>query len=72
MVNLPNVDFTYGEWVTFRIELDTSEPAHVYRYFINGVEVDTRYLQGTQQIISQVLLESFNFGANTFARPRNR
>ena len=23
MVNLPGVDFTYGEWVTFRIELDT-------------------------------------------------
>ena len=27
MVNLPGVDFTYGEWVTFRIEVDTSEPA---------------------------------------------
>ena len=28
MVNLPNVDFTYGEWVTFRIEVDPNEPAY--------------------------------------------
>ena len=66
MVNLPNVAFTYGEWVTFRIELDTSDPAHVYRYFINGVEVYHEVSAGDAAVISQVLLESFNFGANTF------
>ena len=65
LVPLPGVAFNYGEWVTFRIELDTSQPAHVYRYFINGVQVD-EVSAGDATEITQVLLESFNFGANTF------
>ena len=63
MVNLPNVDFTYGEWVTFRIEVDPV--GHVYRYLIDGVEVAV-VSRGAAQGITQVILNSFNFGANEF------
>ncbi len=65
MVNLPNVDFTYGEWVTFRIEVDPV--GHVYRYLIDGVEVAV-VSRGAAQGITQVILNSFNFGANNFPK----
>jgi hypothetical protein len=54
--------FTPGEWVTLRVELDAA--SEVYRYLINGQEVGTGVSGGPT--INQVILNSYNFGANTF------
>ena len=61
--NYLDVPVTYGEWVTFRIELDPVDP--VYRYLINGVEVGV-VDRGASATITQVILNSYNFGLNFF------
>jgi len=55
--------FTYGEWVTLRIELDTS--ALKYNYFVNGALVGS--VDAGDQFIREVFLNHFNYGEHTFA-----
>ena len=60
-VNLGTV-FTYGEWVTLGIELDTD--AEEYVYYINGVQVETAV--GGSNFIREAFLNSYNYGLDTF------
>jgi hypothetical protein len=54
--------FTYGEWVTLGIELDTG--AGQYIYYINGVQVGTA--AGGTNFLREVFLNSYNYGLDTF------
>ena len=54
--------FTYGEWVTIRIELDPS--AQEYNYFVNGALIGT--VGGGEHFIREVFINQYNFGLHTF------
>ncbi|MEX0930720.1 MAG: hypothetical protein WDZ68_00325 [Candidatus Paceibacterota bacterium] len=55
-------DFTYGEWVTLGIELDTD--AEVYNFYINGDLVGSG--PGGENFIRELFLNSYNYGLDTF------
>lgn len=55
-------DFTYGEWVTLGIELDTD--AEQYIYYINGEQVGTA--GGGTEFIRELFLNSYNYGLDEF------
>lgn len=62
---LPNLStgFTYGQWVTLSITLDTTNGRYVYA--VDGVEVGTA--AGGNAFIREVFLNSFNFGTQDVA-----
>ncbi len=62
-----DVPFTYGEWVTLGIELDTTE--EVYRYTINGTEVATS--TGGVNFIRELFINSYNYGLDEFPNLEN-
>lgn len=65
-INLPT-NFTYGEWVTLRIALDTS--TQEYNYFVNGVLVGTA--TGGANFIREVFINHYNFGTHEFPTLNN-
>lgn len=65
-IDLPT-NVTYGEWVTLRIELDTS--TQEYSYFVNGVLVGTA--TGGDEFIREVFINQFNFGTHEFPNLNN-
>ncbi len=59
--------FTYGEWVTIRIELDPS--AGEYNYFVNGALIGTVGTVGDEgggTFIREVFINQYNFGTHVF------
>ncbi len=65
-INL-GTEFTYGEWVTLAIELDTTTQQYVYS--INGDEVATA--TGGENFIREVFLNSYNYGLDAFPNLSN-
>ena len=59
--------FTYGEWVTIRIELDPI--AQEYNYFVNGTLIGT--VGGGENFIREVFINHFNFGTHEFDNLNN-
>lgn len=59
--NLPT-DYSYGEWVTLGIELDTENQE--YTYYINDTEVGTA--AGGENFIRELFLDSYNYGKDKF------
>lgn len=57
-----DTDFTYGEWVTLRIELDTDDEE--YDYYINDEYVGS--VAGGANFIRELFLNSYNYGEDTF------
>jgi len=57
-----NTLFTYGEWVTVGIELDTT--TNLYNYFINGDLVGSA--TGGENFIRELFLNSYNYGLDEF------
>lgn len=54
--------FTYGDWVTLGIELDTD--AQMYNFYINDVLVGSG--AGGENFINDIFLNSYNYGLDTF------
>lgn len=54
--------FTYGEWVTLGIELDTS--AEIYSFYIDGTFIASG--PGGANFIREIFLNSYNYGLDTF------
>lgn len=65
-MNLPT-DFTYGEWATLRIDLDTD--AMLYNYYINDELVATA--PAGDNFIRELFLNSYNYGLDTFPNLNN-
>lgn len=57
-----STDFTYSEWVTLGIELNTN--AQQYIYYINGEEVGKA--SGGENFIRELFLNSYNYGEDEF------
>ena len=55
-------DFTYGEWVTLGIELDTT--TSMYNFYIDG-NLEASGLAG-ENFIREVFLNSYNYGLDQF------
>lgn len=55
-------DFTYGEWVTLTITLDTT--AAQYSYAVDGDEIGTA--PGGTTFVREVFLNSYNYGLDEF------
>jgi len=60
-------DFTYGEWVTLKIDLDTEEG--LYHYSIDGVEIGTA--PAGENFIREIFLNSYNYGLDVFPNLTN-
>ncbi len=60
-INLPNA-FTYGQWATLGIKLDTT--TQMYNYFINGDLVASA--AGGENFIRELFLNSYNYGLDEF------
>lgn len=54
--------FSYGEWVTLRIELDPI--AEVYNYYLDGSYVASA--AGGQNFIRELFINSYNYGLDVF------
>ena len=54
--------YTYGEWVTLSIELDTA--TNMYHYSIDGVEVGIA--SAGDNYIREIFLNSYNYGQDVF------
>jgi len=57
-----NTSFTYGEWVTLAIELDTANQE--YHYYIDGVLVGSA--TAGENFIREIFLNSYNYGLDSF------
>lgn len=57
-----DADFTYGEWVTLKIELNTEDK--LYHYSVDGIEVGTA--PAGEYFIREVFLNSYNYGLDEF------
>ncbi len=57
-----NTPFTYGEWVTLGIELDTT--TQLYNYYLNGDFVASA--GGGENFIRELFLNSYNYGLDEF------
>lgn len=60
--NLEDVDFTYDEWATLKIELDETD--QTYNFFINGELVHTGDAAGDGDVtyFNDIILNSYNYG----------
>jgi len=62
-----DADYTYGQWVTLTITLDTT--AGMYSYAIDGEDVGTAV--GGTHYVREVFLNSYNYGLDTFPTLEN-
>lgn len=65
-INIPAA-FTYGDWTTLTIALDTDNKE--YSYTIDGVEVGTA--AGGENFIREVFINSYNYGLDAFTNLSN-
>jgi hypothetical protein len=62
-----NTPFSYGEWVTLSVELDTANTE--YKFLIDGDEVATG--PAGENFIREVFLNSYNYGLDEFPNLSN-